>query len=796
MQDVEILDTTLRDGSYSVGFQLTLEDACRLGGLLARAGVPFIEVGHGWGVDARGQLPFEPEPNEDLLPPYDEAAYFKAVRHALPGAKLGAVLFVTSPGVDLHSLRLLTDAGVDFVRMAAHAEEIRGEKIRRLVRAARDAQMTVSVNLLKTYAYSLEAVADAAAAAEDLGADWIYVVDSAGGMRPADVARYVEAVRSRSRARVGFHGHNNLGVAVANCLAAIDGGATLVDSSLQGLGRAMGNPATEQLLAWLQLDRGLCRAIDRRLVFRAGRALVRTLVEPGFDPTHVLSGFAQLHSDWLGGIARVAEAQGIELDELLEPLGQAARTAGTLARVSEAFVQQVCAQLEPRPAPAPSAHAGHWPPLPVCESVDDAIGALRVARARDRHRVILALVPAGLHPIGGPLIESWREWTVAWVPVTEAPAARPLPAWIDHVVVAGELAGEGPARAARVSMRALIAESVAIWCARGAPLVACDDDALLRTIDARLPPPRPGLPGGDAPLALIEGTKGADALGRWSEGEASPRVVMVVGPVAPLLPALRRLEARGVRAAVPDVCPLLVAHCETVARSLGAAGASPGGSRTLQVDESVGALIGRTPFAYASRLGATAPSPVDLAIQDLAIVSLEREHVPALLVLGGEVFPYERESFAGSIDRYLEDCDGRATAPDRSAFWVLAASDGLAGFVGIYELPELPDEAWLGWYGVSAAHRHKGWGRRLLRFAIGAARARGFHTLRLWTTDEPDCAASARLFDREGFDCVEVGASPRGDRLLVRTLGLTGAPPIPWEALEPKPRNLGAVTLP
>jgi GNAT superfamily N-acetyltransferase len=209
----------------------------------------------------------------------------------------------------------------------------------------------------------------------------------------------------------------------------------------------------------------------------------------------------------------------------------------------------------------------------------------------------------------------------------------------------------------------------------------------------------------------------------------------------------------------------------------------------------VGALIGRTPFAYASRLGATAPSPVDLAIQDLAIVSLEREHVPALLVLGGEVFPYERESFAGSIDRYLEDCDGRATAPDRSAFWVLAASDGLAGFVGIYELPELPEEAWLGWFGVSAAHRHKGWGRRLLRFAIGAARARGFHTLRLWTTDEPDCAASAKLYDREGFDCVEVGASPRGDRLLVRTLGLTGARPIPWEALEPKPRNLGAVTL-
>ena len=85
-----------------------------------------------------------------------------------------------------------------------------------------------------------------------MGVRIVYVVDTTGTFLPEDVRRYVEAIHDASDVTVGYHGHNNLGMAVANTLEAFEAGADFLDGTLMGFGRGAGNCQTECLIAALQ----------------------------------------------------------------------------------------------------------------------------------------------------------------------------------------------------------------------------------------------------------------------------------------------------------------------------------------------------------------------------------------------------------------------------------------------------------------------------------------------------------------------------------------------------------------
>jgi 4-hydroxy 2-oxovalerate aldolase len=122
----------------------------------------------------------------------------------------------------------------------------------RYVERAHELGLIVSINCMQTYILPPREIGRLAAMTRSAGADWWYVVDSAGGMQPAEVRQYVRAVLDASDIAVGLHAHNNLGMAVANSLAAVEEGAKLVDCTLNRLGRATGNAPTEQLILALQ----------------------------------------------------------------------------------------------------------------------------------------------------------------------------------------------------------------------------------------------------------------------------------------------------------------------------------------------------------------------------------------------------------------------------------------------------------------------------------------------------------------------------------------------------------------
>jgi len=301
MKAPKILDCTLRDGSYAIDFQFTSADTANIARALDDVGFPYIEVGHGVGLGAS-------ELGRNIAAATDRE-YMQAAAQAVHSGKWGMFCI---PGIaQLDHLRLAADHGMDFVRIGTNVTEVNTS--RPFVALARELGMEVYANFMKSYALSPEEFARMAAISNDFGVDMVYLVDSAGGMLPGEVRAYLQATRSLSpELAIGFHGHNNLGLSVANSLICAEEGVAMVDASLQGFGRSSGNTPTEQYLSALvrsnyEID------VDPIEVMHLGETLIRPLIERrGLCTLDIAAGQAQFHSSYMPAVLKVAKQYRID----------------------------------------------------------------------------------------------------------------------------------------------------------------------------------------------------------------------------------------------------------------------------------------------------------------------------------------------------------------------------------------------------------------------------------------------------------------------------------------------------
>jgi 4-hydroxy 2-oxovalerate aldolase len=230
---MEILDCTLRDGGYATNFDFSERDVSYLCKELSAASVRRIEVGHGQGLGA---------PREETVTLADGLAVTAAKTAAGPNSLVGC--FALPQYASEATIAEAVDAGVDFVRVGVPAEAPR--EAERLLKMLANHDIEVFLNLLKSQRLTKPFLAQAAELAHDVGAKAVYVVDSAGGMTRDEVRRHLHAVVGHG-VRAGFHGHDNLGLANANAVTAVEAGASYVDGTLGGLGRSAGNARTEVL---------------------------------------------------------------------------------------------------------------------------------------------------------------------------------------------------------------------------------------------------------------------------------------------------------------------------------------------------------------------------------------------------------------------------------------------------------------------------------------------------------------------------------------------------------------------
>jgi 4-hydroxy-2-oxovalerate aldolase len=310
-KQLDILECTLRDGSYAVDFKFTERDTEILAGVLGRLGFTWIEVGHGVGLGAA-------QAGRGTMPATDERL-IESAKRAAPNAKIGCFFI---PGIGtVDQLKAARAAGLDFVRIGCNATEI--EEAFPYLSLAKELGLMPCLNFMKTYGISPEVFGEKGRAGETAGADVVYCVDSAGSMFPEDVRRYLSAAREHCSCQLGFHGHSNLQFAVANSVEAVQCGASFIDTTLYGLGRGSGNVPTEVAVAVFH-NLGLVTGVDLFEVMDAAEEFIGPLMSRMqlYDMMSVAMGYSQFHSSLLPKVAAAAQRHGVDLRRLVVTMGK------------------------------------------------------------------------------------------------------------------------------------------------------------------------------------------------------------------------------------------------------------------------------------------------------------------------------------------------------------------------------------------------------------------------------------------------------------------------------------------
>ncbi len=315
---VTLHDMCLRDGMHSKQHQITIEEMVKIATALDEAGVPLIEVTHGDGLGGSSiNYGFGLHSDEE---------YLNAVIPKMKNAKISALLL---PGIGtVDHLKMAKDCGVTTIRVATHCTE--ADVSRQHIGMARELELDTVGFLMMAHMVAPEKLSEQALLMESYGANVIYCTDSAGYLLPDDVTARISHLRRtlKEETEIGFHGHHNLGMGIANSIAAIAAGANRIDGSAAGLGAGAGNTPLEVFVA--VLDRmGVDHGIDLFKLMDVAEDLVLPMMDTPvrIDRDALILGYAGVYSSFLLFAQRAAKKYGLSSRDILVELGRR-RTVG------------------------------------------------------------------------------------------------------------------------------------------------------------------------------------------------------------------------------------------------------------------------------------------------------------------------------------------------------------------------------------------------------------------------------------------------------------------------------------
>ena len=317
MKPVVIHDPTLRDGQHAVRHQLGVTALRGYAEAADAAGIPVVEVGHGNGLGASSLQVGRAAVSDDLM--------LSTVREALRHSRMGVFML---PGWGTSDdLRRAIAHGADVIRIGVHCTET--SLAERHLGFLRDAGADAHCVLMMSHMATPDELAEHAALVVGYGARAVGIMDSAGHFLPRDVAERIGAIAGAVEVPVIFHGHNNLGMAVANSVAAAEAGAGIIDGCARGFGAGAGNTQLEVLVPVLERT-GFATGIDLYALLDAAEFAERELMPapPVIGSLGIVSGLAGVFSGFRHQVLDLSARAGVDPRDVFFELGRRQAIAG------------------------------------------------------------------------------------------------------------------------------------------------------------------------------------------------------------------------------------------------------------------------------------------------------------------------------------------------------------------------------------------------------------------------------------------------------------------------------------
>lgn len=314
---ITFVDTTMRDGSHAVRHSFTKEQVSQITARLDKCGVPLIELSHGDGLGG-----------SSYTYGFSKTDEFTLMEAAAKEIKNGRLTVLLLPGIGtIADLKQAKACGAKAVRVATHVTE--ADVSAEHIYAAKELDMMAVGFLMMVHTAPVERIVEEAKKMESYGADYINLADSAGYLMPEDVKARITAVREAVNIPVGFHAHNNMGLAIANSLIAVQSGADFVDGTLRGLGAGAGNAQIE-VLAGVMKRNGYETGLD----FYGLMDLAAEVVEPimlrpqTIDNGSLMLAYTGVYSSFLLHVYDAAKKYSLDPRDILVELGRRKMVGG------------------------------------------------------------------------------------------------------------------------------------------------------------------------------------------------------------------------------------------------------------------------------------------------------------------------------------------------------------------------------------------------------------------------------------------------------------------------------------
>lgn len=330
MKALKIMDCTLRDGSNAIDFKFDKAFTKKVLEELEKAGISWIDMGHGFGLGASKKC------GKPASLPDEE--YMDLANSSLKKAKYG--FFFLAKFGEKKDIKLASKMGVSFLRIGSNINEV--DQIEEYVKYAKEQGLIVNVCLMKAYAVSIKEYLKVLNKLFKWDVDFVTLMDSAGTMIPKDVKEYIIQGKIHTGMNLGMHTHNNLQLAVANIMTAIESGADQIDVSVGGLGRSSGNAPTE-IVAVLLEKYGWGKFLEYKILSDLSDNYINPLIKDvnRFSSKELTFGLSGFHSSFFPLIQKACkEYPSIDYRDVIIALSEKEKV-----NVTEELIHEIVKEL-------------------------------------------------------------------------------------------------------------------------------------------------------------------------------------------------------------------------------------------------------------------------------------------------------------------------------------------------------------------------------------------------------------------------------------------------------------------